>query len=202
MDVEGAKEGQVSKECNRMIRMENKIRPTERRLEHGRFCDRFSQEKRENSLCIDGARGLKHSRTAQESRGGRALSGGYLEIRTRPVNISIEYRISFASIYRAIRVRVPEGILKIQRTCRPAGAAAGKGQSSSLFKLPSRPGLSSIDSTRAPVGTSALIRLLRDQRWRTCEDACLKRETKFHCRSASHLPACALSCSSFTNGLP
>lgn len=119
--------------------MENKIRPMER-LERARSILR-SFLALENSLCIDGARGLKHSRTAQESRGGRALSGGYLEIRTRPVNISIEYRISFASIYRAIRVRVPEGILKIQRTCRPAGAAAGKGQSSSLFKLPSRPGL-------------------------------------------------------------
>ena len=126
----------------------------------------------ENGVYVSGgARRLKHSRTARESGGGRALSGGYLEIRTRPVNISIEYRISFASIYRAIRVRAPEGILKIQTTCRPGaanGGWVGVGRRGSGRLVPFQAALStgsrvSIRRGR-PMGTSALIRLLRDQR--------------------------------------
>ena len=50
-----------------------------------------------------------------------------------------------------------------------------------------------------PMGTSALIRLLRDQRWRTCEDACLKRESNFHCRCARPLASRERPCSSLSN---
>lgn len=98
------------------------------------------------------------------------------------MNISIEYRISFASIYRAIRVRASWRNFKNSDDVPPRpghqdrgrGGKEGGGSSSPFSSCP-LDRVSSIDSTRAPGGTSALIRLLRDQRWRTCEDARLKR---------------------------
>lgn len=120
---------------------------------------------------------------ARITRRSRPLSGrrgerdGYLEIRTRPVNISIEYRISFASIYRAIRVRASWRNFKNSDDVPPrpghqdGGKKGGGGGEEVARPFSSCPldRVSSIDSTRAPAGTSALIRLLRDQRWRTCE---------------------------------
>lgn len=135
--------------------------------------------------------GLKHSRAARESRGGLGrYPGGEEEWGGRVAIWKFEHdrwifqsnteypspRFTVRSVYAP-----PEGILKIQTTCRPVrGTKTGaKEVARPPFSSCPLDRVSSIDSTRAPGGTSALIRLLRDQRWRTCEDARLKRESKF-----------------------
>lgn len=110
------------------------------------------------SLCIEGAaiererietftgraRITRRSRPLSGRGGGeeegRGRAGGYLEIRTRAVNISIEYRISFASIYRAIRVRASWRNFKNSDDVPPrpghqdGGKRGGGGGSSSPFQ--------------------------------------------------------------------
>lgn len=121
---------------------------------------------------------------ARITRRSRPLSGrrdegdGYLEIRTRPVNISIEYRISFASIYRAIRVRASWRNFKNSDDVPPrsghqdGGKKGGEGEER-RWLVPFQAALSTGSRVSIRRGRrrerSALIRLLRDQRWRTCE---------------------------------